>query len=343
MHSTKDYSQLFSTLAKISGVICLGVVILGAYVRLSDAGLGCPDWPGCYGQLIGVPDTPTEISAANQNYQRNLDLGKARKEMAHRYMAGGLGLLILALATIALLNRRQPRQALKLPLLILVLVVGQALLGMWTVTWLLMPVVVTAHLAGGMLILSLLWWLILKTSYFEVATKHISQFVLVWVGIGIGLLGLQIILGAWVSANYAALACTDFPTCQQQWIPEMDLKQAFTINRGNHINYEFGTLDNPARVAIHMLHRIGALIVTLVLGISFLLLMWRKHYPSVVRKTAVLGLVLLVVQLALGISNVIFYLPLVVANAHNAVAALLLLAMVTLLYVIKSARRNQTL
>ena len=171
MSDREMYYKIFCSLTRISVVICLIVVILGAFVRLSNAGLGCPDWPGCYGQLFSVPETATEISIAEQNYQRPVETDKAWKEMIHRYMAGILGLLIFTLTVIAVIHRRYPRQPVKLPLLISVLVIFQALLGMWTVTWLLAPIVVTTHLLGGMILLSLLWWLTLKTSLYAINWK----------------------------------------------------------------------------------------------------------------------------------------------------------------------------
>lgn len=334
--------RTFCPLLRISAALCLCVVVLGAYVRLSDAGLGCPDWPGCYGQLLGVPQTSAEISNAEQNYQRPVEVGKAWKEMAHRYLAGSLGLLIFAFTALAIRNRRDPEQPVKLPLMLSALVIFQALLGMWTVTWSLMPIVVTAHLAGGMILLSLLWWLTLKTAGWRPAQKPVDGFNNRTFTVGtvcLALLGAQILLGGWVSSNYAALACPDFPTCHQQWLPAADFKQAFTLNYSTDANYEFGTLDNEARIAIHFLHRLGAVIIALVLGV-YLLLMALRARTAGIRNVAVGTLVLLITQIALGISNVIFHLPLAVAAAHNAAAALLLMAMVTLLYMLKSGNGN---
>ena len=340
MSDREMYYKVFCNLTRISVVICLIVVILGAFVRLSNAGLGCPDWPGCYGQLFSVPETATEISTAEQNYQRPVETDKAWKEMIHRYLAGILGLLIFTLTVIAVTRWRYPRQPVKLPLLISVLVIFQALLGMWTVTWLLAPIVVTTHLLGGMMLLSLLWWLTLKTFYMPSTGNPHPKWALSAAIVGIVLLGGQIASGGWVSANYAALACPDFPTCHQQWWPTMDFKQAFTLNWEENVNYEFGTLDNPARTAIHMTHRIGAIVIALTLGIYLVMLCLGDHAPRV-KKIAAIALSLLAVQISLGISNIIFYLPLAVANAHNAGAALLLIAMVTLLYMLKFSPENR--
>ena len=229
----------FMLLARISTIVAFCVVILGAYVRLSDAGLGCPDWPGCYGQLLGVPDSAEEIEQARQNYpQSRVDTAKAWKEVLHRYLAAALGLLILALAALAIINRRHSRQPLALPLLLTVLVIFQGLLGMWTVTLLLKPVVVTAHLLGGFFTLALLWHLALPEFRIGVLSARRCRLRFAWGAIGV--LIAQIALGGWTASNYAALACTDFPTCQQQWWPPMNFADAFQPSSEIGTNYEYG-------------------------------------------------------------------------------------------------------
>ena len=318
----------FYQLGLITTLLALCVVVLGAYVRLSDAGLGCPDWPGCYGHL-DVPRGADQIATANAAYpERPVETAKAWKEMLHRYVAGVLGLLILGLAITAWRNRHAADQALVLPLALLGLVVFQALLGMWTVTLQLKPAVVTAHLIGGMTTLALLWWLTLRHSPHRSVGPAPSG-LRPWAVLGLAIVSAQIILGGWVSTNYAALACTDFPTCQAQWWPSMDLREAFIIWRGLGVNYEFGVLDHPARVAIHMAHRLGALMVLLYIG----WLVWRvvrTSYGHELRWLAAALAALLALQVTLGIGNVLMSLPLPVAVAHNGVAALLLLALVTL-------------
>ena len=332
----------FMLLARAAVAVALCVVVLGAYVRLSDAGLGCPDWPGCYGKLLGVPHTPAELEQARRLYPRNpVDSAKAWKEVLHRYLAGGLGVLVFALAVLAVVNRRCRRQPVTLPLLLSVLIVFQALLGMWTVTMLLKPIIVTAHLLGGLATLALLWHLALPAGSnlgsnfgsggaFAERKKWLRL-----VTAGIGLLAVQIALGGWTAGNYAALACPDFPTCQGQWWPSMDFAAAFQLIGEPGVNYEYGTLDAPARTAIHVTHRIGALATLLLLGSLLLALLLRKPPPAL-RIAVSVSLALLVLQTLLGVLNVTLSLPLVVATAHNATAATLLLSLVTVARMLKS-------
>lgn len=303
--------------------IAFCVIVLGAYVRLTDAGLGCPDWPGCYGQLLGVPQSSADIQQAQALYPDTLvDSSKAWNEMAHRYLAGSLGLLVLALLITGWNTAKR-----RLLLWLSATVLFQALLGMWTVTLLLQPIIVVMHLLGGLTVLSLLWWLRLDR-------KHTAQTVArgrnnKWVAIGTALLVAQIALGGWTSSNYAALACADFPTCGGQWLPHLDDSKAFAIHWEEDKNYEFGTLDSPARSAIHMIHRIGALAVFIYFAAMLSLLFYRNAQR--VRKAVVWTAGILCLQISLGISNVIFSLPLSIAVAHNGVAALLLLSVLYLL------------
>ena len=307
----------------------LVVVMLGAYTRLSDAGLGCPDWPGCYGRLT----VPAEVSGADPAYlrQRALEPGKAWKEMIHRYAAGTLGLLILVLAVRAWWPRdRRGGEARHRPAplaatLLLMLVVFQALLGMWTVTLQLKPVVVMGHLLGGLATLGMVTWLWLRTGPGAALAARPPAPLRAWGLLALGVVVVQIALGGWTSANYAALACTDFPTCHGRWWPEADFREAFVLWRGLGINYEYGVLDHPARTAIHLAHRLGALAVLLAVGSLGLLLLRRE--PAPLRRAGALVLVLLATQIALGITNVLAHLPLPVAVAHNGVAALLLLSL----------------
>jgi len=312
-------------LAALALTFC--VVVLGAYVRLSDAGLGCPDWPGCYGKL--TPHHASEMITQAQVEQPGgpVTHAKAWKEMVHRYFAGTLGLLVLAIAVMAWRLRRDTRGGPGLPLILLALIVFQALLGMWTVTLLLKPMVVTAHLLGGMATLSLLLWLWLRErdqfghAYYARA-DHLHRAAL----LGLVLVATQIALGGWVSTNYAALACTDFPLCQGVWVPEMDFEHSFTLHRelGETASGEF--LPMQALTAIHWVHRLMALIV-------FVFLAWlvtRLFRTAGYKGIGMLVGVLLLIQVTLGISNVLFSLPIAVAVAHNAGAALLLASMVLL-------------
>ena len=322
---------LIGRLAAVAAVLALCVIVLGAWVRLSDAGLGCPDWPGCYGHL-DVPRDGTEVDAANAGWpDRPVDTAKAWKEMVHRYFAGALGLLILAIAAIAW--RRRPRGTrVALPLLLAALVVFQALLGMWTVTLLLKPLIVLAHLLGGMALLALLAWLALGHARELPLLPH-PQGLRRFTALALGVLVLQIALGGWTSSNYAAVACPDLPTCQGQWWPPMDFASAFVPWHGLGIDYEGGILDSPARTAIHMTHRIGAVVTALVIGALALLCLRRVHDRNLRRAGAVL-LALLLLQLGLGIANIVWLLPLPVATAHNGGAAILLAALVALEYLL---------
>lgn len=309
-------------------LLAFGVVALGAYVRLSDAGLGCPDWPGCYGKL-----TPHNAAAAiNAELAVRPDgpvsHAKAWKEMVHRYFAGTLGLLVLAIAVLAWRNRRETR-GIGLPLLLLGLIVFQAMLGMWTVTQLLKPLIVSSHLLGGMTTLALLLWLWLRErgesghTYYA-SSDHLRSGAL----LGLLLVAMQIGLGGWVSTNYAALACPDFPMCHGAWLPPMDFEQGFTLHRNLGETATGELLSLSALTAIHWTHRVMALVVTLYLGWLVLRLMRSPGYAGM--GLAIGGL--LVLQVSLGISNVVFSLPLGVAVAHNAGAALLLSSLIVLNY-----------
>lgn len=329
----------FRRLALFASVFALAVVILGAYTRLSDAGLGCPDWPGCYGQLLGVPDDEGHRSEfAKQVYgedapQHRLDPGAGWKEMIHRYFAGTLGLLIAVLAVMAFVNRHHVRQPRLLPAVLLGLVVFQALLGMWTVTLQLKPVVVMGHLLGGFATLSLLWWLAVDRRGAVVGVADEDQRFLPWALVGLGVLVVQIALGGWTSSNYAALACPDFPQCQGSWWPSMHIREGFVLWRGLGVDYEFGVLESPARTAIHMMHRIGAVLTATYLG-WFAIRLLLAGCGVFARRLGVVVLSLLCMQVGLGISNVIFGLPLPVAVLHNVVAALLLLSMITVVLIL---------
>ena len=318
----KNYSKL----AWFATALTLFVVVLGAFVRLSDAGLGCPDWPGCYGQAAWPTETH-EIAQANEAFpERAVEPHKAWKEMVHRYFAGTLGLVVLALFIWAFIKRRDMTYT--LPLVTGFVVVFQAALGMWTVTLQLKPIIVMGHLMGGMLTLSLLCWLALSTTNSIKHYRyggHVKQWM---VALALILVVIQIMLGGWTSSNYAALSCVGFPLCNGQVWPDMNFSEAFIMWRGLGVNYEFGVLDAPSRVAIQMTHRIGFVILTLyLLWLSSRLMKNRELMPL-----GVTVIVLLIIQIILGISNVTLNLPLPIAVAHNGVAALILLSMVTLLY-----------
>jgi cytochrome c oxidase assembly protein subunit 15 len=314
-------NKLFVRLARVGAVLALTVVMLGAWVRLTDAGLGCPDWPGCYGRLV-VPEQGLSPAELGDEYTRPLEAGKAWREMIHRYLASTLGLVCVALAVIAWRNRRDPRQPWRAPAALVALVIFQGLLGMWTVTLLLKPIVVVAHLLGGFATLALLvalgQW---RSSRLPLPTTGLR----VLGTVAAAALVLQISLGGWTSANYAAVACPDFPTCQTQWWPAIaDFEEGFVLWRGLGVDYEGGVLDHPARVAVHFTHRLGALLATALIA----LLGWRLAREAATRPDGMAVLAALLLQLGLGVSIVWFGVPLAVAVLHNGVAALLLLAVI---------------
>ena len=335
----------FWRLSIAATVLAFFVIVLGAYVRLSHAGLGCPDWPGCYGKVF-APSSASAIESANAVFpERPVETGKAWKEMLHRYFASTLGLLIVIMAVLSWKSRKQEGQQILLPVFLVGLVIFQGLLGMWTVTLLLKPAVVTMHLLAGMLTLALLWLVVLKTSEFRpehnsLETTDIKPLIKIWAGFALVLVYCQIALGGWTSTNYVALHCWDFPTCQGQWLPEMDLAEGFTIWRGLGTNYEGGVLSNAAGVAVHYSHRVGALLTFLIvggLGITLIVAVRSR----IVKIVALVVLSLLFVQLSLGVANVLLHLPIPVAVSHNGVAALLLLSLVSLNYFIRAGDLNE--
>ena len=314
------------TSRRLAGLIALAValasvvVVLGAYTRLVDAGLGCPDWPGCYGMIL-VPETAAEIARAEAAFPDSpVEADKAWPEMIHRYAAAALGLVVVVLAVLAV----KAGLPWKLPVALVALVIAQGAFGAFTVTLKLWPQVVTAHLLGGFATLALLWvwWLGLRNPSWQASRslRGLSMATLIVVVI-------QVALGGWLTANYAALACPDFPTCHGVWIPAMDFAAGFDVFQDVGPNYLGGLMSSDARVAIHVVHRIGAAAVLVFAG-------WLAVRLGSRPLAWVLGGTL-AVQLALGIANVIFALPLGVAVSHNAGAAALLLVVVTIHYSIR--------
>ena len=322
------------TLAFFTTLIAFVVIGLGAFTRLADAGLGCPDWPGCYGHLTW-PQSAEDVQQAEKLFPNApVDQQKTWPEMVHRYLASSLGLLAIALVVGAVRNK-SARQPLKHTVFLLVLVVVQGLFGMWTVTLKLWPQVVTAHLLGGFLTAATLWLLTLRlsgktwliSSPEKRALRRIYSFSL----IATLVLLMQVALGGWTTSNYAAVACPDFPTCQQQWLPDLDLSKGFNVFQDIGPNYLGGTMANEARVAIHITHRIGAIVASIfVLIVTFRLFKASGH--TAVRRMSFILLSGLCLQVGLGISNVVFHFPIAIAVAHNICGALLLLCMVTVLH-----------
>jgi cytochrome c oxidase assembly protein subunit 15 len=367
----------FHRVAWVAVLLAFGVIFLGGFTRLNNAGLSCPDWPTCYGKVTW-PNEAHEIAHANANFERAVEVSKAVFEQVHRHMAASLGVLVLLLALLAVRKRPQGITTVavgaafvvaaifayikvdhvlalalagmgqliwlsgivrwndattRLSVALLMVVTFQALLGMWTVIWLVKPVIVMSHLMGGLTTFSLLtllaWWTTPNATRVHVDAPRLR--LLLW--IGLALLAVQIALGGWVASNYAALACgMDFPKCKGAWWPEMDFHEAFILWRGIGVDYEGGVLDAAARAAIQMAHRIGAIIVTLYVGFLGIRLMRTAGF----RAWGGTLLLLLLTQVSLGIANVVMGLPLYVATAHLLVAVLMLFATVTLLARLRS-------
>jgi len=316
--------NFYKRLTFYATLLALIVVSFGAYTRLTDSGLGCPDWPGCYGTL-SVPESIDQIEKAQAVYPDSpVEIEKAWIEMIHRYIAGILGIMILVIAFMSIRLREQINYSLKWPFFLLGLVIFQAALGMWTVTLLLKPAVVTSHLLGGMTVLGILTFLMHRNygTHREnfVSNKYerkIIRFSLV-------LLFIQIALGGWTSTNYAALACTDYPTCHGSLIPEMDFYNAFTIFRELGVTSIGEPLSLEALHAIQWVHRMGAIVLLVyLLFVAYILKvnqgfnMWRNVLILVIS-----------LQFIIGIANLLLHLPIVLATLHNLGAALLVVILV---------------
>jgi len=312
---------LFNRLLLFATFLTFCVVVFGAYVRLTDAGLGCPDWPGCFGTLT-VPESEIAIKEAQTAYPGSIvEVDKAWIEMIHRYLAGILGLLVLLITIIAYKIRDEIKVKFILPLSILVLITFQAALGMWTVTELLKPIIVTAHLIGGMTILGLLTYITHRHNGAISNSIVINPGIKPYIRFSLVLLFFQIILGGWTSTNYAALACTDFPTCHGSFFPDMDFKNGFNIFRELGMTTSGEGLSIQALQAIQWVHRVGAIILAgYFIFVAYLL----RLYPSASFYRNMLLLVLFL-QIIVGIANLVFYLPLFLATLHNLLAALLVI------------------
>ena len=308
--------------------ICFAFVViaLGAWTRLVDAGLGCPDWPGCYGFVV-FPINEADIAIAESRYPLfPYDINKAIPEVVHRYFAAGLGLIAIFLVYLSF-RKTNDRSIQGWSPFLLFFISCQGIFGYLTVSLKLLPIIVTLHLFGGFTTLTLFYFIYLKSRNFEIFNQiNISNLKII-AGVAFLALIFQIFLGVWTSTNYASLACADFPTCQGTYLPEMDFKSGFNLNQEVGPNYLYGLLDNPARVAIHYSHRVSAILVTFI----FLILMSRLWFSEAAPLASTLG-ILLLTQIALGITNVVYVLPLYVAIAHNLFAACLLLATFTVNY-----------
>ncbi len=325
-------------LAMFGMVLALIVVILGAWVRLTDAGLGCPDWPTCYGHM--TPDAASKIPGQVESYSPGwvFNSGKAWREMIHRYAATGLGLVIVLITALALNYRRERPLSPFTAISLLVIVLLQGALGAFTVWWLVKPIIVLLHLIGGLTTLSLLTWIwfdlrrttklvLPKLGLTNIKSLHSARHAAL---LAIIVIAFQIMLGGWTSANYAAIACPDLPTCQNQWWPlDMNFREGFILWRGLDTNYTGGVLENSARVAIHFTHRLGAVIATIVVLIAALLSI-RAAPTALVRNASYLVISALSLQLLIGVLMVLNAFPLTLATGHNAGAALLLITILIL-------------
>jgi cytochrome c oxidase assembly protein subunit 15 len=315
-------------LIKFTLVFTLAVILMGAYTRLSDAGLGCPDWPGCYGHLA-VPSASHDLANIETRFpEMTIEPEKAWLEMIHRYIAGTLGLMVLAILILCL---KQPQAPKKLPIFIAGLIVFQAALGMWTVTMKLMPIVVMAHLIGGFSLFALLLLLYLRLTPLRIpAGEPYARKLVPLALVSLGVLVIQIVLGGWTSSNYAALACTTLPICEGNWVDNLRFADAFSPFQGDHPSFEFGVLDYATRMTIHISHRIWALVTAITLIVLALKLRYAQSH--IMRNSGYLLVLLVIVQVGLGMSNVVMNLPLGIAVSHNAGAALLLLTLVFINY-----------
>ena len=338
-------------LALAAVLLGLTVVVLGAYVRLTAAGLGCPDWPGCYGHITPV-GAEESLAAGATLAGPPLNVTKAWHEMIHRYAASTLGFLIVLIAALGIASRHESPRRARYAVALLGIVVLQGALGMLTVTWLLRPLIVTLHLLFGLTTVSLLWWLwlSLRAEAAEAEGRGAARGAsagrnawaargTVWAArlaiLGLVVLAVQIALGGWTSSNYAAIACPDFPTCQGSWWPPMDYGHAFVLWHAPSIDYEGGILTSAARRAIHFTHRMGAALTACVL-IAAALAALRQRALARPRAVACFVLAALAAQLAIGISMVVQGFPLWLATAHNAGAALTLLAVLALVHSLRA-------
>ncbi len=332
------------TLLLLALLISMIVIPLGAFTRLSDSGLGCPDWPGCYG-FIDFRDAMDHVNSINEETPGALrEAHKTWPEMVHRYFASTLGSLIMLMAFTSFLIRKKDKGISdvwgKLPWVLFFLVCFQGALGMWTVTMSLYPPVVLAHLYGGFLIFSMLSVLFLRVYEFTpvdhdpVLARYRSLLALSLLAVVI-----QIGLGGWMSSNYAALVCTQFPVCESGWLDRVDIVEAISAPYHHMIDYEFGQMEHGGRVAVHVAHRLFAIAAS-ALVILFLFLSFKSTKSIHTRKALLVLALLLFVQVSLGVSNVVFSLPIAVATAHNGVGALLMAALCYFLYLSVSASKS---
>ncbi len=336
--------KVFRLLVWSASALALLVVVFGAFVRLSDAGLGCPDWPGCYGH-VAVPQSETATMRALERFPGSvIETRKAWIEMIHRYLAGTLGILVASIAVLAWRFRVALRQSPWLPTALVLLICLQAAFGMWTVTMLLMPAIVTGHLIGGMTTLALLAWLAARQRAVTAPEERSASAAAAsgpvagrWAVAALIVLACQICLGGWVSTNYAGMACPDLPLCQGSAMPSMDVDHGFSLGRRLGETSDGSPLPAEALTAIHWAHRIWAIVTVTVLLIAGVMA-WAVPW---LRGAGLAVVLLALTQAALGIANVAYVLPLPLAVAHNAGAAMLLVMVVVLNFKVVSALRRE--
>lgn len=320
-------SKRYSKIVFLTWFLTLDLIMFGAFVRLTDSGLGCPDWPGCYGSVTPIGAIESIRQAVQVMPDGPVTLPKAWIEMIHRYVGALLGFLIIMISWMAWRHRDKFEYSPRLAFVTLAAVCLQGAFGAWTVTMKLMPLIVTAHLLGGMSLLALMTWLAARERAYP-AVQLASLRFKPWVAIGLALLFVQIALGGWVSTNYAALACMDFPTCNGSWLPPMDLENGFSLIRGLGEMPGGEMISQTALTGIHWVHRNFAFVIFAFMG----LLSWRLMKDPGLKGPAQLVLALLVAQLFTGLTTIFFQWPLLIAVLHNGGAAGLVLATVTLLF-----------
>ncbi|PMR72777.1 cytochrome B [Billgrantia endophytica] len=329
--------RLLLSLSLVGVVFTVAVILVGVWTRLVDAGLGCPDWPGCYGRLV-VPDAERAMA---HSPDAPLEVFKAWIEMIHRYVASTLGLLVIALLVLGMRLRQRPGYPWGVSLALLAVILLQGAFGAFTVTLKLWPQVVTMHLLGGLAVLLLFLWLHLRLRRFaagDTGEKPRRRLTPLW-GVAALLLVMQLALGGWVSSNYAGIACQGFPTCNGQWWPQMDWSEGFHLTQTVGPNYLHGQLHADARVAIHQGHRIGALL----LGLALVVLTARYWHEARVRPWLGGLLATYAAQAGLGIANVLMWLPLWLALLHTAGAVALTLCLALAIWHWREATgRNET-
>ena len=301
---------------------CFIVIGLGAWTRLADAGLGCPDWPGCYG-FVTFPTTIEEIVIAENLYPDSpVEIDKIIPEVVHRYFAASLGLLAILLLLISIRENKLKTES----SILLFVIICQGIFGYLTVSLKLHPLIVTTHLFGAMITASIFLLIFMKS--LNISNQYLAFIknkpVII---IGFILIVLQLFLGAWTSTNYAARACLDLPYCQGQLVPKTNFSEGFNLFQTIGPNYLFGQMSNEARVAIHLTHRIGAIVVSLY-SIFLVFRLWSSQTKNVL----IAFIIILSAQIFLGVNNVLSSLPLWNAVAHNIVGVMLFLTFVVMTY-----------